>query len=193
MRPVHLLILISAIALPAIYGQEVDAHLVAAYAFSEGQGDSTTDSSAHANEAQLVNSPQWIVDGENSALEFSSSNKTGVNLGTTASIAGTNAFTVSVWIKTNTAAEMVIIQQRSKAISGVTDGYNGEWQLATKPTGQLRFCLYKDGCQFDFSSNASLNDNQWLRSNPNINWCGRSWWTIGNRRKSRTILPNLRW
>ncbi len=83
-----------------------------------------------------------------------------VNMGTGPSLSGRSDLTVAAWIKTSSATDQVIIQQRDMQYGG--EGYNGQYQFFVKSNGTLGFFLYGNGAfQFDFSTVAKVNDGNW--------------------------------
>lgn len=158
-------------AFPCVHAQEnsefsINSTLKAAYTFSEGVGEITSDSSSNAVESSLVNAPVWNSDNANTALNFDSSAPNYINLGTTPSIPGKSDFAISLWVKTDTAARQTLIQQRSKTIKDengnvITHGFSGELQIAVTPTGQVTYWLYRRGYQFILTSEATVADGQW--------------------------------
>jgi hypothetical protein len=82
-----------------------------------------------------------------------------INCGTDASLSGPTDFTVMAWVKTTSAANGVIIQQRD--VDGAVPGYNGEYKLSVNADGSVQFMLYKDDYQFDFATTSTVNDGNW--------------------------------
>ncbi len=131
------------------------------YEFETGSGTVAIDSSTNENHANLVNGVKWSSDGEYNCVNFCPANQSYLELGSTNSLAGKTDFTVSAWVKITPDSNGVIIQQRSKPISGVTTGYNGEYQLAVK-SNKLSFFLYGDGkYQFNLVSSTVIADDIW--------------------------------
>jgi len=78
-----------------------------------------------------------------------------IDLGTSASLSGMGPFAVAAWIKTTSAGEQVIIQQRD------VSSFNGEYQLQVLG-GKVNFWTFGNGQYgFDLTSNASVNDGRW--------------------------------
>ncbi len=136
--------------------------LKAAYFFNEGTGDVTIDSSATAHTASLMNSPSWNSADGNMALDFNSGQQQMVELSTAPSVPGKSNFTVASWIKTSALKWQVIAQQRSKAIQGVTNGWNGEWRFELTSEGKPKFWIYGNwGYQFTIVAPTVVADGQW--------------------------------
>ena len=71
------------------------------------------------------------------------------------SLGGPTNFTVMAWIKTTSATNGVVIQQRDS--SGA--GYAGEYQLSVN--GTVNFFVYSNSYQFNLTTTRTVNDGQW--------------------------------
>ncbi len=133
----------------------------ARYHFTEGSGSETLDSSPIGNTAQLVNTPAWVQDGNNYALSFDPFSMSYVDCGTASSLSSKTDFTVTAKIRTSKLDWQIIAQQRSKAIDGVTSGWQGEWRLEMTPAGKPKFWIYNGGYQFVIESDVAVADGEW--------------------------------
>ena len=105
---------------------------------NKGKGDDGT-----------VNGAQWTSGFAGGALLFDGIDDS-VTLSTGSSLNGSTDFTAAVWIKTvGTSNGVIIIQQRN-------GGFNGQYRFNINPDGTLQFMLYRDGYQFDFSSDMKI-------------------------------------
>ena len=97
-----------------------------------------------------------LFETTNTAAQFNGASNY-ISGGTAASLAGTNDFTISAWVKTTAATTTgVILQQRDVA------NYVGEYQLAVNPAGTVSFYIYgSGGYQFNFTTTQAVNDGQW--------------------------------
>jgi hypothetical protein len=77
-----------------------------------------------------------------------------VGIGTGAAVTGTGAFALETWVKTTAAADAVILQQRGP-------GFDGEYVLSLTTSGKVYWFIYNAGYEFNFTSNASVNDGNW--------------------------------
>ena len=82
-----------------------------------------------------------------------------IDLGPGPALSGTTDFTLEAWIKPNSPAKAMIIQQR------YLSGFNGEYQFAVNADGTLAFTVYGGGgYQFNFSSGnvaSPVTDGNW--------------------------------
>jgi serine/threonine protein kinase len=103
----------------------------AAWAFDEGSGTSTADSSGNGNSGTLVNAPNWTAGKDGSALLFGNGGYVAVNNSPSLDVSGTG-FTVSFWA--NLAAmkedkeERVLIDKPWDALSQAPDAKASDYQ-----------------------------------------------------------------
>lgn len=134
----------------------------AQWSFSDNRLRRTTDASVHGFSG-LASQVEAIGNGLYGA-GFVGNGTRFVELGTAPSLSGTTDFTLSAWIKTSHSGSIqMIAQQRSTAISGVTDGYNGEYMFSLDAQGRPDIVVYNGGYQFDFNGSTAVNDGQWHR------------------------------
>ena len=108
------------------------AGLVAGYAFSEGSGTTTADSSGNGITGTLVGGPTWVAGRNGTGLSFNGSS-TYVDLGTSAALGFTGSMTLSAWVyeTANVGDDGQIVAK--------SDGGSG-WQLKSTPdTGPRTF------------------------------------------------------
>ncbi|MHC4500820.1 MAG: LamG-like jellyroll fold domain-containing protein, partial [Planctomycetota bacterium] len=129
-----------------------DSGLIAHWKFDEGSGTIAYDS-AGSNDG-IVYGAVWTSGQIDGALSFDGVNDY-VNCGTGPPITGTGNFAVSAWVKTDSAAAGVILNQRR--ISSA----HGSYMLSVPATGYVRFAVYNSGYGFNFKSNVKVNDGLW--------------------------------
>lgn len=135
-----------------------DLDLVAHWKLDEAIGTIAADSSANNNVGvlQATTFDVGSVTGKiGNALQFDGvSSHVAFELGP--SLSGQTDFTVTAWIKTSSATDQVILQQRDWR------GYNGQYQFRLNSNGTLHFMLYgNEDFQFNFSTTTTVNDGQW--------------------------------
>ena len=131
------------------------ANIVHAFSFNSDGSDSKT--SITASNMNGVSFTQGIL---GNAAQFSGSNN--LNYGTAASINGTIPFAISVWVKTASAGQQTIIQQRDGNFNGqyiLNIGANHSGTISVP--GQVYFMVYNNGFQFEIYSSTRVDDNKW--------------------------------
>jgi hypothetical protein len=78
-----------------------------------------------------------------------------VDAGTTASLDGTNDFTVEAWVNSTSATTQIIAEQRDSA------GFTGEYKLTLNSDGTLNFFIYNGGYQANITSSGSIANGAW--------------------------------
>ncbi|BCX49009.1 peptidase M11 [Haloferula helveola] len=82
----------------------------------------------------------------------------GVLAGSSAALTGTTDFTLCAWVKIDAAAGIgTVIQQREPGGAG----YLGEYMLNVNDAGTVTFFVYNSGYQFNLTTTATVNDDQW--------------------------------
>ena len=117
------------------------------------QGNGSGQDVVGSTNATLYNGATYAPGLSGQAFEFNGTTSY-VTIPSSADIVGTGGFSVSVWIKT-TSANGVIIQQRD------ANNYNGEYQVALSGGKVTFFVFGSSEYDFDFTSNASVDDGNW--------------------------------
>ena len=138
--------------------EEDEEGLIAHWKLDDGSGLVTVDSSLNSHIGVLMNGPTWATGFTGSALSFDGGNDS-VTFDTGPALNGPTDFTLSAWIKTSSATEQVILQQRS---GFGTSGYNGQYQFKINANGTVGFFVFGNSAyQYDFGTTATVNDGQW--------------------------------
>jgi len=130
--------------------------------FDEGSGTTASDSSGNGNDGTLYpaasggTGPTWTTGKYNNALGFDGSEDY-VYLDTNPSLADATDFSLVAWVKTNSATNQVIIEQRGLGDSG----YLGQYELKVLNNGLVYFAIYNYSYQWEITSNTSVNDGNW--------------------------------
>ena len=100
----------------------------------------------------------WTTGKDGNALQFDGTDDT-VFAGSGAALTGSTDFTLGAWVKVNSGSALgTVIQQREPGGSG----YIGEYMLNVNADGTVNFFVYgSGGYQFDLTTTATVNDNQW--------------------------------
>ncbi|MCK4563640.1 MAG: cadherin-like domain-containing protein, partial [Verrucomicrobia bacterium] len=121
----------------------------------DGSGLSATDSSGNSHTGTLFNGTVWTVTGFDAGAAVFDGVDDYIGFGTGPSLAGKTDFTLAAWIKTSSATDQMIIQQRD-------GGYNGEYMFSVNANGTLKFFVYGNGgTQYGFSTAQTVNDGVW--------------------------------
>lgn len=82
-----------------------------------------------------------------------------IDAGTGSSLGGTNDFSVTLWVKTGTAQEAVLIQQRDQSGSG----FLGQYKVSMNAAGKVYFFLYgtENSFQFNIVGATTVSDGNW--------------------------------
>ena len=121
---------------------DITSGLLAAYAFDEGTGNSTADSSGNSRTGSLHNT-SWSTDAKfGKALSFNGSNSSSYLSASAAGLPATNApQTISLWVslssRSSATLSVVSLADKTQAVSvqlGFKDSRPGVWQ---KNTGWL--------------------------------------------------------
>jgi len=134
----------------AVDGNEPIAH----WTLDEGSGTIAYDS-AGDNDGNVYGAV-WTTGQIDGALSFDGVNDY-VDCGTGPALTGTGDFTVSAWVKTESTAVGVIVNQRST----VFRDWDGSYMFNVQSTGYVHFAVYNEGHNFNFESNIKVNDGIW--------------------------------
>ena len=130
------------------------SNLVSHYDFNEGSGALLADSQG-TNSGTVSGTPTWptSVLGNRGCINFDG-NGDYIDLGTTASISGTGAFTLEAWIKTSGSdKDQAILSQK-------TTYYKNVYKFLVLPTGEVQLYTYDGSFQNGTSTN-TVNDGKW--------------------------------
>ena len=132
--------------------------LMAGYAFSEGSGISTIDSSGNGNTGNLTGGPVWTAGRYGGGLDFNGSTAL---VGVSASAGSVldldvNPVTITAWINTRsvTTQQAILLRGLSNGVAGGTEGYG----MFVNSTGAINVGSAGGG---NFNSNVSITANTW--------------------------------
>jgi hypothetical protein len=131
------------------------ASLVHNYTFNSSPADSK--GSANGTNVNGVSFAPGII---GNAAQFNGTNH--LDYGTAASLNGSIPFAISVWIKTASAGQQTIIQQRDGNVNGqyiLNIGANHAGNISVP--GQVYFMVYNNTFQFEIYSSSRVDDNKW--------------------------------
>ncbi len=137
-------------------GNSMKTDLVHSYDFdnnlTDGKGTSTPTN---------INGVSFATGISGSALNFDGTNKY-INLSTSASLDGAINFGISVWVKTSSAGQMSIVQQRDGQFNGqyiLNIGSNHDGRISAP--GRVYFMVYNNQFQFEIYSPNRVDDGKW--------------------------------
>ncbi|MES2006154.1 MAG: choice-of-anchor D domain-containing protein [Bacteroidota bacterium] len=133
----------------------LSALLVHNYTYNSSAADSK--GSANGTNVNGVSFAPGII---GNAAQFNGSNY--LDYGTGASINGAVPFAISVWIKTASAGQQTIIQQRDGNVNGqyiLNIGANHAGTISVP--GRVYFMVYNGTFQFEIYSSNRVDDNKW--------------------------------
>lgn len=146
------------LSLGVMAGPTWAATLVGHWAFDEGSGGTTADSSGFGNTGTLLNSPAWVAGKSGKALDFKNLGSAYVAVPGAGSLANlyTQGVTVAAWIKPRSAG--------TSALGRIVDKENNKvgWLFAMSEPAMLRFVAHEfAGDSATRVSTTRVTLNQW--------------------------------
>jgi hypothetical protein len=118
---------------------------------SSGNIAQDSESPMHGN---VYGNPVWSAQGNAGGALYFDGTDDYIDCGNSRSLNGEIDFTVMAWVKTDSATEQMVIQQRDEQ-------YQGEYWVKLKENGKVNYAIYNGGYQFNFDSVKTVNDGQW--------------------------------
>lgn len=133
---------------------DITTGLTGHWTLNEGTGTTAGDSSGNSNTGSILNGALWTTGKMGQALDFDGVNDR-VIVSSSATLAPTNALTLSAWIRPDsvTATQFII----NKAIS---TSANGDYFLVLRNTGVLGIVV-NSGVEGARTGNTALTTNTW--------------------------------